>query len=166
LHHLFIAGVPTTGKTCFGDWLAREKSYIHVNAELPGGTDFDLAKIHTEWDAVVQTGRAEAFIARLNELGRPVVITWGFRLCYLYIIAALKEAGIHTWWFHADYAVAREAFVARGGIDVQNFEIQMADIQREWALLKSVFHPRVVETLSSAGRLTFEQIWVRVGAAV
>ncbi len=166
MRHLFIAGVPTSGKTCFGNWLVVHKSYLHLDAELPGGVDFDRARIHAEWDEVVATGRAEDFVARLNKLSQPVVISWGFRVCYLYIVAALKRAGIEAWWFQAPYAVARATFLARGGIHIQNFEVQMADIQREWLLLESVFQPRIIETLSSTGRLTCEQIWEHLGSAV
>jgi shikimate kinase len=38
--HLFIAGVPATGKTWLGSWLAAERGYRHIGAEKNDGIDF------------------------------------------------------------------------------------------------------------------------------
>ncbi len=63
-------------------------------------------------------------------------------------------------WFHAPRNLARRAFVDRGGVDPVWFDHQMADIEREWLLINSVFRPHMVEALRSDGsQRTPEEIW-------
>ncbi len=46
------------------------------------------------------------------------------------------------------------------GVDPVWFDHQMADIEREWLLINSVFRPRMVEALRSDGsQRTPEEIW-------
>ena len=51
--NLFIAGVPATGKSWLGSWLAQEHGYLHIDAEEAGGEDFDSVNIRNEWDLSV-----------------------------------------------------------------------------------------------------------------
>ena len=55
---LFIAGVPATGKSLLGQWLAENHGYIHIDAERDGGADLDRVGIHNKWDDLISTGRA------------------------------------------------------------------------------------------------------------
>jgi len=159
-HDLFVAGVPATGKSWLGQWLAEDHSYVHIDAERDGGDDFDRAGVHNEWDELISTGRATKFVNAIRRVPSSVVVNWGFRIRYLYVVSALQAEGVHTWWFNAPRNLARRAFVARGGIDLVFFDRQMADIEREWFLIKSVFRPYIVEGLRSDGsQRTPEDIW-------
>jgi hypothetical protein len=109
---IFIAGVPATDKTWLGTWLV-EQGYLHINAENDDGIDFDLAGVHDEWNELVSTGRAETFVKALERLGKPVVLTWGFPVQLLYIVQALRVAGMEVWWLHGQRRQARAAYVQR-----------------------------------------------------
>lgn len=159
-HDVFIAGVPATGKSWLGQWLAEEHGYIHIDAERDDGTDFDRVGIHRQWDELISTGRATKFVNAIRRLQNSVVVNWGFPTRYLYVVTALQAEGVNAWWFHAPRKLARQAFVARGGIDPIYFDRQMADIEREWLLITSVFGRRIVEGLRSDGsQRTPEEIW-------
>ena len=102
----------------------------------------------------------------IRKLPNPVVVNWGFQTRYLYVVSALQAEGLHTWWFHAQRNLARQAFVARGGMDPVYFDSQMADIEREWLLIASVFGPRIVEGLRPDGsQRTPKEIWGDICAA-
>lgn len=150
-HDLFVAGVPATGKSWLGQWLAKEHGYLHIDADRDRGADFDRAGVHNEWDELISTGRASAFVQAIGRLPKPVIVNWGFPTRYLYVVSALQAEGVRTWWFHAQRHLARQAFVARGGIDLVYFDRQMDDIDREWLLIASVFGSHVVEGLHSDG---------------
>jgi hypothetical protein len=158
--HLFVAGVPATGKSWLGEWLAEQHGYLHIDAERGDGADFDKADVHEEWDDLVFTGRAGRFIAAINQQRSPVIVNWGFPVRFLYVVAALQAEGVHAWWFNAETEIARRAFIKRGGINPVAFDRQMADINREWFLIESVFRPRVVEALWPDGsQRTPEELW-------
>ncbi len=61
-HDLFVAGVPATGKSWLGRWLAEERGYVHIDAERDGGADLDRAGVHREWDELISTCRATRFV--------------------------------------------------------------------------------------------------------
>ena len=128
---LFVAGVPATGKSWLGQWLAANQGYLHIDAEKNGGADFDQAGIHAEWDDLIQRGRADRFVRVVGKLRKPVVVNWGFPVRFLYIVSALQAEGFSTWWLQAPRQVARDAFVKRGGIAPAAFDKQMDDIERE-----------------------------------
>jgi hypothetical protein len=164
--HLFIAGVPATGKSWLGSWLEQTQGYVHIDAERNGGVDFDRAGIHNEWNDLVETGSAKSLTDAIDQVGKAVVINWGFPTRFLYVVSALQAEGIHAWWFHADRTQARAAFVARGGIDPRCFDKQMDDIAREWSLLSLVFQSRVIVGLTSEGaQRKPEELWAEVRAA-
>jgi hypothetical protein len=157
---LFVAGVPATGKSWLGRWLAKEHGYLHIDAERDGGADFDREGVHREWDQLISTGCAETFVQAISRLPKPVILNWGFPTRYLYIVSALQAYGVRAWWFHAQRHLAQQAFVARGGIDPVYFDRQMNDIDREWLLIASVFGSHVVEGLHLDGsQRTPEELW-------
>ncbi len=130
MHRLiFIAGVPATGKTWLGNWLAETHGYVHINAEKDDGIDFDVAGVHDEWEQLVTTGRAETFVAALRGIDRPLVLTWGFPVQFLYVVHALSVAGMEPWWIRGDRRHARTAYVERHlrgeGPHPANFDPQM-----------------------------------------
>jgi hypothetical protein len=165
-HDLFVAGVPATGKSWLGHWLAEEHGYLHIDAERAGGADFNRAGVHNEWNDLVSNGRATSFVRAIRRLPSPVVVNWGFPTRYLYVVRALQAEGLDTWWFNAPRNLARQAFVARGGIDPVYFDSQMNNIDREWLLIEFVFRPHIVEGLRSDGsQRTPEEIWREISSA-
>jgi hypothetical protein len=118
-HNLFVAGVPATGKSWLGQWLAQKHGYVDVDAERAGGEDFDRAGIHSEWDDLISAGRAPKLVTAIARLSNPVIIDWGFPTRFLYVVCALQAEGVQTYWIHAERHLARQAFINRGGIDVQ-----------------------------------------------
>ncbi len=147
----FISGVPCTGKTWLGNWLCENEGFEHVDAEKNGGRDLDTIGIHQEWDFVASTGRADYLAAKIATLPKPVVLNWGFPMSYLYFVRALQVAGIGTWWIRADPRLARNAFIARGGINVENFDRQIGDINRNLSLIDLVFGKRIIDGLRKNG---------------
>jgi hypothetical protein len=147
----FVSGVPCTGKTWLGCWLAENEGFGHADAEKNEGRDLDTLGIHGEWDSVVNTGTADDLSRKVATLSMPLVLNWGFPMCYMYFVRALQVAGIETWWIRAEPALARGAFVARGGIDVQNFDRQIAAINRHRFLIELVFGERIIEGLTVTG---------------
>lgn len=147
----FVSGVPCTGKTWLGSWLQENEGFQHVDAEKDKGRDLDTLGIHEEWDMVVQTGRAEALARKISTLSNPVILNWGFPLSYMYFVRALQVAGIPAWWIRADPSQARDAFTIRGGINVQCFDKQIGDINRNLLLIELVFGERIIEGLTASG---------------
>ena len=163
--HLFIAGIPATGKTWLGSWLAETRGYLHIDAERDSGADFDRLGVHAAWNQLITTGRGRSFVAALDRLSKPVIVNWGFPLDYLYVVTALQEAGIDAWWLGADRAQARAGFQKRGGIDVALFDRQMNDIEENWARLESVFRNRIVSGLRQDGsQRSPEELWAEINA--
>jgi hypothetical protein len=169
---LFLAGVPATGKSWLGCWLA-EHGYIHIDAEKDGGADFDRTALHQEWNNLVATGRATVFMAAVKTITKPVVVNWGFPTRFIYVVSALQAEGAHTWWLHASRDLARKAFATREAlksqsqrIHIQCFEKQMDDIEREWLLISSVFGKRIVVAIREDGRQrTPEELWSEMAQA-
>jgi hypothetical protein len=160
LPHLFVGGVPATGKSWLGQWLAERHGYLHIDAERDNGAAFDGLGVHVAWNDLILSGRAPSFLAAINRLRRPVIVNWGFPTRYLYVVTALQAEGVHAWWFNADTEAARRAFVLRCGIDPALFDYQMADVTREWLLIDLVFRPRIVQAFHADGRQRQpEELW-------
>jgi hypothetical protein len=160
---IFIGGVPATGKTWLGSWLAATRGYLHVDAENDAGHDFDQAGVHREWDELLSTGGAAPFVGAVRRLSRPVVLNWGLPTRYLFVVAALREEGFRPLWFDAQRAQARAAFLNRGGLSVESFDRQMDDIEREWALIHQVFCERVISGLKGSGaQRTPDELWSEI----
>jgi hypothetical protein len=167
--NLFLAGVPATGKTWLGTWLS-EHGYIHIDAEVDGGIDFDRVGIHRDWNNVIATGHAEAFRVAVDELSHPIVINWGFPVQYLYVVRALQAVGFIAWWVGGDRKAAREAYgkryLAGRGFHPANFDPQMVAIEQHWLLIESVFGARIISGLAADGsQRQPAEMWAEIEAA-
>ena len=96
---IFIAGVPATGKSWLGQWLAEKHGYIHIDAERDRGADLEGAGVRNEWNQLISTGRAGTFVKAIRRLPNPVIVNWGFPTRYLYVVSALQAEGLQAWWF-------------------------------------------------------------------
>jgi hypothetical protein len=150
-----VAGTPASGKTSFGDYLRDKKHFLHVDMEA-----FDGSYLHSVWPAAVKLKEMSLFLNTLKERTHNAVLSWGFHLDDLQIVADLKRAGVRIWWFEADEARAREKFIARGAVSIDVFEAQMKRIKNNRAKIEELFQPNILTTLRpDNSRMTFPEIF-------
>ena len=143
--HLFIGGVPCTGKSLLGKWLARERGWLHIDAD--DWPDYDNSGIHAAWDVfVMQSGRSTDFVRAVNRKQCPIGLDCCLPMEYLFVIPAFQDEGVATWWFYGEKEHARKAFVEREEkkpvghrIRVECFDTQMYEINRHWRLVERLF---------------------------
>ena len=170
--NLFISGVPATGKTWLGNWLAQTRGYVHIDAEKNRGADLDRENLHREWKELLDTGRANNFIIAAERLKRPFVINWGFPMRYLSAVDALRRAGVDLWWLHADRGQARTALIEREKkkpeherIPVECFDRQMDEIEQHWSRIEQIFGKNMVDGLKPDGsQRPPDKLWAEIDA--
>lgn len=146
---LLIAGLPTTGKSTFGDWLEQHESYFHL--------DFDEELLvqqrgfGREQQLLWKQGQIEPLIGALQKRHQPIALTWGFAPHFLPLVERLLTHGFVPIWFAADPAASRRAFVARGDIDVKHFDQFLATLLPFEDAILRVFRGQVVRPLRDDG---------------
>lgn len=156
--HLFITGVPCTGKSWLGNWLATERGWMHIDAEH--WSDYESDGIHGAWDEfLMKTGRATDFIRAVSRKGRPMIVNWGLPMHDLFVVAALQAEGVATWWLSGERNHARKAFIEREAkkpeaqrISVERFDAQMREIDRHWLLIERLFGQHMIEGLTDGAQ--------------
>src|SRR5262249_48687377 len=132
---IFLAGVPATGKSTYGQWLEDRHGFIHV--------DFETSQEDPIKSGIYQKfmqGDVNSFHNHFLSLETNIILSWGFvpDKSLLTYLQALKDKGVEMWWFNADRLVAREAFIARDElpgseqIGVNLFDLQMDRIEHKW----------------------------------
>jgi hypothetical protein len=160
---LLIAGIPATGKSHFGRWLAREHEYVHVDIEEAGR--LESLRLGAAWNACFQTGDVSLLVAELRALGPHVVLDWGFPPEWLHVVREMKGAGVDIWWLDGDRARAREEFVKRRTVPVSALDVQMTKIQSRWADIQDLFGSNRIDVIASNGqRMPPEEMWRRIAA--
>ena len=150
-----MAGTPASGKTSFGDYLRDKKHFLHVDIE-----EFEGSYFHAVWAAALRLKDVSLFLNTLKERSHNTVLSWGFHLDDLQIVADLKRAGVRIWWFEADEARARERFTSRGADSIDVFEAQMKRIKNNRTKIEELFQPNMLTTLRSDNRcMTFREIF-------
>jgi hypothetical protein len=150
-----VAGTPASGKTSFGDYLRDKKHFLHVDIE-----EFEGSYFHAVWAAALRLKDMSLFLNTLKERSHNTVLSWGFHLDDLQIVADLKRAGVRLWWFEADEARARERFISRGADSIDLFEAQMKRIKNNRGKIEELFQPNILTTLRSDNRcMTFREIF-------
>jgi len=154
---LFVAGVPGTGKTSYGEWLEKERNFLHIDMERKCSGRSDLYKL---WQLAVRTDDYSPFSTAMREMDRNIVITWGFPPDVIALANGIKSQGITSWWFGGDYAFARSLWLARERhTDDSHFRRQCDEIKKNWNQIEALFAPNILEVLFEDGRrLTFEEI--------
>ena len=146
---LHLSGIPASGKSFFGRWLASKHKYIHVDVEQPGR--LHALGLEIVWNECFSRNDASSLAKALKGLGAHVVLDWGFPTRWLHMVEQLKDCGFSVWWFDADHEQARSEFIHRGAVSLDAFEKQMADICRNWVYIKKVFASNIITTLDTAG---------------
>jgi hypothetical protein len=136
---LLITGIPATGKSTIGDYLAGGHGFVHLDFESPG----TLARY-------VQSGVVPDVEALLG-LDRDTAITWGFVPdLQLPAVRALRDAGFEWFWFDGDREVAKQIFVRRATVPVDALVRQTAKIEQHIDLIS--LQPRIVNPFDGRGR--------------
>src|SRR5713226_779064 len=156
---LLFSGIPGSGKSSYGRWLARTKGYLHV--------DFDHGDLerHSLLDSFreVESSGPERFIAQLLRIDTPVCLDWGFPPHCLWIVRRLVGAGVELWWFEADRGFAKRHFFDRGNVSEAAFEEQMANIETSRRDIMEVVGPHIVHALKSDGtHVPCEEIYAQM----
>ena len=121
---LLLSGIPATGKSHFGRYLARQHGFAHYDLEChPRGWPHPELKV--VWDA-----SPSAFLAELRNRHERIALDWGFPPCRMRIVEELRIGGATVVWFDGNIAQARKKFIERGGIDVCEFDAQVKSIQQ------------------------------------
>lgn len=155
---ILVAGTPASGKTSFGDYLRDKKHFLHVDIE-----EFEGSYLHSVWVAALRLKDMSLFLNTLKERTHNAVLTWGFHIDDLQVVADLKKAGVRIWWFEADEARAREKFIARGGGSIEVFDAQMKRINNNRGKIEELFQPNILTTLRpDNSRMTFREIYEAV----
>jgi hypothetical protein len=145
-----VSGIPATGKSSFGRWLAEHHGFIHIDVENGG---FRCVNLHAEWVRAVggPVPDVRPLVDGLSAFNRPVIVDWGYPPSWLPRVGALHAAGVAAWWFDGDHDAARRSFINRGTISVQALDAQMAGIQAVCRELRSFYGARMIPTISSDG---------------
>lgn len=160
---IFIAGIPASGKSHFGRWLAARHGYLHVDAELPN--ELEQAGLRRLWNEAVRSGGCSALGDELRRRGQPVVFDWGFPVKRISLAAALKRAGFASWWFDADLQAARRAH-GTSGKSLTAFDAQVAAIASSISQVASLFAPNILRTVGPrGGRMPARDIYARIRGA-
>jgi hypothetical protein len=145
---ILIAGIPSAGKTYYGDWLAFHHGFLHID-DLSGGR-LRLYGLHEAWEHSLLRHDARPFIAELEKRDRPAMLNWGFPLDSLPFVRLLKHEGLALWWFDADVKTARREHI-RNGRDAKAFDAQVADIAAHRTQIDTLFPPNVLQVLAPGG---------------
>jgi hypothetical protein len=126
-----VCGVPGSGKSTFGRWLADAHGY----------------RFH-EFDAAgCLPGEASSRLPR-------VVFEFGFLPANLDAAVDLIERGWRPWWFDGDRDAAHASYVARQQRDGHDpvgselaYRAQMRRIEEAWAAITGVFATRMIRAI-------------------
>lgn len=158
-----LAGVPASGKTYFGEWLAMNHGYIHIDVEKRG--QLAAHGFEQAWNQATREMKPEILVRHAEKLSRQIVINWGSaRLVALrrrFPRIRLRMLVVHR--FHRRRA--HRLCPARGD---QPRGIRAPDSSNRSPLAggRAVFEPNIVETLRHDGvRLEPETVLRQLRAA-
>ncbi len=114
---ILITGIPGTGKTTIGNYLASAKGFEHLDIEA-------ALKRH---DAV----GAKIIDDFMSSPAENKVVTWGFiPETDDFGVKQLIDLGYRMIWFDGNRDAARKAFLERGDVPVVALDNQMIKIER------------------------------------
>ena len=120
---ILLSGIPATGKSTSARHLARKYGFAQYDLECyPRG--WPRPELKGTWDA-----NRSAFVEKVRQHHDRIVLDWGFPVSALSWVKELQDCGVKLVWFDGDVARARDVFEGRGGIDLAEFDKQIATIQ-------------------------------------
>jgi hypothetical protein len=139
---LLITGIPGTGKTTVGNYLASEHGFEHLDFE----DEMTLRRFLGRGEASL---RAE--LAALRRTHSRVVVTWGFvPQVQLPFVLLMRGLGFEWVWFDGDRDAARRVFLDRGTVPEAALDVQLAAIAQHIDL--DQLQPRLLNPFENAGR--------------
>lgn len=139
---LLLSGLPGTGKSHYGKWLADEHGYVQWETEA-----------HWDrWGALMADGpsirTATSACNVVRALGADVVVEWGFVPADLPFVRVLGKVGLELWWFSGDEAAARQSWQTRPvPLDDIVFDNQLDRIHDAWSKIEPVYRDNIIETV-------------------
>jgi hypothetical protein len=156
---LLLSGPPGTGKSSFGRWLEKEKGFLHVDFDHGGLQQHELETSFR----LVESSKAQLFIAELLRRKEPICLDWGFPPRCLWIVRRLVDGGVEPWWFDADPEIAKKHFLSRGDVHEAAFDEQIAKIKASRGAIMELFGDRVISALNADGtHVSCEQIYAQI----
>lgn len=111
---LLITGIPGTGKTFIGTYLAKVYGFQHINLET-------MDQLHVFY------ANKNEFLAAINT---PVVITWGFVPDQqVGDVLFLKQNGFQLIWLDGNRPAALREFINRNTVSQEAFYAQLYKIE-------------------------------------
>ena len=158
---VFVAGIPGTGKTHFGEWLRENRNYFHLDMEDGFRS---MSELYEAWQKGMESDDFNVFVTLLYKLPPDLIMTWGFPPHAIHLAGKISEAGITPWWFDGDRDVARRLWAAREGHgDTTYFDYQCEQIDERWKDLQRFFGPNIIRVIESQDvRLSEEVIADRI----
>jgi hypothetical protein len=138
---ILLTGIPGTGKTTTGRYLAERHGFRHL--------DFEDGVALPEMVRYGERGLRQQ-IAAMKRRRQSVVVSWGFVPdVQLPIVKLMRGLGFQWVWLDGDRAAARRAFLTRGGVAEPLLDIQMDKIDRHIDL--AALKPRIVNPFDENG---------------
>jgi shikimate kinase len=150
---LLVTGVPGTGKTKVGDFLAARHGFLHV----------DLEDDDTRARFFGRTGDRNRFareLAKVISQKKPIIVTWGFvpNDPQLGLVLFLRSQGFEWIWLDGDREASHEAFTRRGDVPEQVYQNQMMGIELQLDPRLASLGPRIVNPFSEGSFRPVEEI--------
>ncbi|HEU0049639.1 MAG TPA: hypothetical protein VFQ43_18775 [Nitrososphaera sp.] len=156
---LLLSGVPGSGKSCYGRWLAKNKAYLHLDLEHGDLEKYGLQRV---WDEF-WSSRSDGLISALLETAAPVCLDWGFPPRCLPIVRRLADVDVELWWFEADPHLAKKYFLERATVSEAAFDEQMANIEASRRAIMELFGQHVIRVFREDGmRVPCEEIYAQM----
>ena len=141
---LLITGIPGTGKSKFGNYLADKCGYIHIDMESG------------DYISTIVTNPT-SFIENLVNRHNNIVITWGFIPSdeQIQIVNLFRNYSFKIIWFDGDRGAARRKFIERdqknGPEYLKNslaaLDLQMGKVQNSKNF--NIINPIIINTFKS-----------------
>lgn len=116
---ILISGIPGTGKSFLGDYLAEHHEFTHVDLEVQAGL---------QYLTLLQQKDFDGFVEQVSNLGDRIALTFGYPPEWLPVIEQLAVRGVVTAWLDSPLIFSRKHWKPEPGQDPGTYTIQIAKI--------------------------------------